>query len=119
MSKIKSKIKEQLKMNKQEIKIALMKMGYNPVHLGTIYIAEAINILVNSNINDVEINLEKDVYIELAKKYNRNMKTIKSDMIKATNKVSSQNVYNTNFKLTPKVAITLVLDELNSNEKIS
>ena len=47
------------------------------------------------------------------------MKTIKSDIIKATNRINDQNVYNTNFKLTPKVAITLVLDELNSNEKIS
>lgn len=106
-------------MNKQKIKLKLMKMGYNPVHLGTIYIAEAINILINSKVNDVALNLEKDVYVELAKKYNRNIKTIKSDMIKATNRISSQNVCNTNIKLTPKLAITIVLNDLNIEEKIS
>ena len=106
-------------MNKQEIKIELMKMGYNPVHIGTTYIVEAISIIANSKIDNIELNLEKDVYIELARKYHRNIKTIKSDMIKATNRITTQNEYNVNMKLTPKLVITLVLDKINNKERIS
>lgn len=39
------------------------------------------------------VNLEKNVYRQIAKKYNVNEKTLKSDIIKATNKMNEIKSY--------------------------
>lgn len=65
-------------------------------------------------------NLEKYVYIQIAKKYNKNDKTIKSDIVKATNKMneikSLKNIINKNKKYepkyTPKIIITIIVDNI-------
>lgn len=65
-------------------------------------------------------NLEKYVYIQIAKKYNKNDKTIKSDIVKATNKMneikSLKNMINKNKKYepkyTPKMIITIIVDNI-------
>lgn len=65
-------------------------------------------------------NLEKYVYIQIAKKYNKNDKTIKSDIVKATNKMneikSLKNMINKNNKYgpkyTPKMIITIIVDNI-------
>lgn len=65
-------------------------------------------------------NLEKYVYIQIAKKYNKNDKTIKSDIVKATNKMneikSFKNMINKNKKYepkyTPKMIITIIVDNI-------
>ena len=70
-------------------------------------------------------NLEKYVYIQIAKKYNKNDKTIKSDIVKATNKMneikSFKNMINKNKKYepkyTPKMIITIIVDNI-MNENI-
>ena len=56
-------------MNTMKFKIEeeLIKIGFNPLHKGTIYLIEKINIIYNSNNQKsmYKINLEKDVYSKL------------------------------------------------------
>lgn len=70
------------------------------------------------------VNLEKNVYKQIAKKYNINEKTLKSDIVKATNKMnelrSFKNANNKNkistFKLTPKIVINNIVDKIKNSD---
>ena len=105
----------------QQIKSELIRIGYNPIHRGTIYLSKIINMLYDSDKSVLDLNLEKDFYFELSKSYKISAKTIKSDIAKATNcvnskKLSSNPSYNVSIlddiKLTPKLAVCIVVDRL-------
>ena len=70
---------------------------------------------MNENYISLLVNLEKNVYKQIAKKYNINEKTLKSDIVKATNKMneikSFKNVGNKEIrsKLTPKIVINNIM----------
>ena len=74
-------------MIKNKIENELLSMGFNPIHIGTTYLVEAIYIVYKSNKCIYKINLEKDVYKKLSIKYKKNIKTVKSNIIQATNTV--------------------------------
>ena len=110
----------------EEIQKELLNLGYNPTHIGTTYLAYAIYMLSISDISIEHINLEKDIYTKLSSKYNKNNRTIKSNIIKATNCINPQNSYMVNkyhmsiskgMKLTPKLVIWLILNNLKSKNK--
>ena len=108
-------------MQKEEIRKELLQIGYNPIHIGTTYLIEAINIIYTSNLSTRNFSLEKDIYSKLAKKYNKNIRTIKSDIIKSTNSINPDDIYMKrqyhihnlkNIKLTPKLVIVLIINKI-------
>lgn len=104
---------------KQEIKDELLKIGYNPSHVGTKYLEEIIYMLCSTEEPVFDFNLEKDFYSELSKIYGINSRTIKSDITKATNCVNHKNLTSrtdycvsilNDIKLTPKIVISIIVD---------
>ena len=106
---------------KQEIKEELLKIGYNPSHIGTKYLEEIIYILCSSEEPVFDFNLERDLYSVLSKNYGINARTIKSDITKATNCVNYKNLTSrsdycvsilNDIKLTPKIVVCILVDKL-------
>lgn len=108
-------IKEEVK---KIIKDELSKIGYNPIYVGTNYLIDTIYFCYELNIPTEKLNLNRDIYTKVSKIYCKNIKTIKSDIIKATNLVILNEMYIKeysclkNLKITPKLVICLVTDKL-------
>ena len=65
-------------------------MKYNFTYIGTRYLHACIyECYYKANINDV--NLNKDVYPTISKKYNKNVNTIKSSIFQATTVMYNEN----------------------------
>lgn len=104
---------------KRKVMYELKMIGYNFKHKGSQYILEAIvNIYENNNV-DLLDNLEENVYKHIAYKYHKNIKNIKTNIIKATNYVylyqNSENMkkyFSLDIKVTPKLVISNVLTKL-------
>lgn len=70
------------------------------------------------------VNLERNVYRQVAKRYNVNEKTLKSDIHKATNKMNEiRDFKNTSkkdkvkeSKLTPKIVINNIVDKIKNSD---
>lgn len=70
------------------------------------------------------VNLERNVYRQIAKRYNVNEKTLKSDIYKATNKMNEiKDLKNTSkkdkikkSKLTPKIVINNIVDKIKNSD---
>ena len=69
--------------------------------------------------------MEQNVYVQIAKKYNKNEKTLKSDIIKATNRMNdikylknmNENKNKTiNIKKTPKMIISDIVDAIKNGD---
>lgn len=100
----------------------LLCLGYKLNHIGTYFISETILLAYYSNNINVLNNLEKNVYINISNKYGRNIETIKSNILKATNYM---NTYGNNEKIkeyfkicdyekvTPKQVISTVLNKIS------
>lgn len=73
---------------KKDIVKELIEYEYDFANIGTILIVDIVEYICNND-NYIELlkNLEKNVYIHIAEKYNMNIKTLKSDIAKATNKM--------------------------------
>lgn len=101
----------------------VMKLGFSANHIGTRYIIEVIEIIYNSNNRNALISsMEKNVYAQIAEKYNKNPLTIKSNITKATNYVDYKNLirnknnkdYYYRDKLTAKAIVNTVLLNLGA-----
>lgn len=106
-------------MTESIIENELINIGFNPIHIGTVYLIDAIYICYTFSRSIYKVNLEKDIYTELSLKYNKNIKTIKSDIIKATNAADIQNTQtmkHNNFKLTPKIVIWMTLKRIETTK---
>lgn len=69
---------------------------------------DAIEYCYTNNKSDTLNNLEKNVYVHVAKKYNKSLNNIKTNIIKATQMIEER--YTTkNEYYTPKLVIILVL----------
>ena len=108
---------------KKRIYEEVMKLGFSVNHIGTRYIIEAIEIIYNSEDPNFLINsIEKNVYSQLAEKYNKNPLTVKSNITKATNYVDYKNLmknrknkdYYFRDKLTSKAIVNTVLLNLGA-----
>lgn len=84
---------------------------------------DAIEIIcMSENYMSLLVNLEKNVYRQIAKKYNVNEKTLKSDIVKATNKMNEiksfknadKKVKKFGNKQTPKIVINNIVDKIKS-----
>lgn len=95
----------------------LLNMGYTISNVGVIYLIDIIEILYykQKNSNFLIINLEKDIYNLLIKKYNTNIHTIKSNIIKATCNMNNYQYLNNSsltIKWTPKTVIQYILQKI-------
>lgn len=117
--------KEKKKNTKQLRKIIykeLQDIGYNLSHKGTIYLIDAIILVYNKKLKD-ELNLKRDIYPILSKKYNKPVQSIKNNMIKATDYMDSTCTiekkkkyfsFNDNSKITVKLVIFTILNNIYS-----
>lgn len=105
---------------KKQIYQELSKIGYNVHYNGTKYLMETIYYLYCKKSHGT-YKLEKEVYPIIAKKYSRNINTIKSDIIKATKKINYDNrenelkkyfSYFLDNKIKPKLVINTVLNKI-------
>ena len=48
-------------MIRRKIRNELLKIGYNPIHIGTNYLVEGIFILYVSGKEEIDLNLERDI----------------------------------------------------------
>ena len=103
-------------MIRLKIQKELLKIGYNPLHIWTKYLAEAIYIIYENNKSIYKINLEKEIYKKLALKYEKNMQTIKSNIVKTTNSIDIKNnpTISNSLKITPKLAIWFVMENIKN-----
>lgn len=98
-----------------------MNLGYNISNKGTIYLIDVLDIIYNSN-NYFKMmsNLENNVYQIIAQKYNTNVITVKSNIVKATERMYKLRCKkikkNNDTKITPKIVMFLIIDKLK-NEK--
>ncbi len=106
---------------KENIRLELQQLGYNLSHKGTVYLIDAISLIYTKKIED-DLNLKKDIYPILAKKYNKPIYSIKSDIVKATNfmdatcskaKKKEYFSFEDNSKLTVKLVIYTVLNNVH------
>jgi len=116
-------MKEQEK-NSIEYKIhnELNKLHYNFSYIGTKYLAEAL--LIYNNSDFININLEKDIYPIIAKKYKKSVNNIKTNIINATALMyydCKEEILEHYFgivageKPTPKMIIATILNHLKYN----
>lgn len=103
------------------IKNELIELGYNISHKGTLYLIETLVIICSSKNYFITMSsIEKNVYTQIANKYNANISTIKSNIVKATESMYKYNYMNKSqaIKYTPKIVIYDLVDKLkNSNKK--
>lgn len=99
-------------------------MNYNFANRGTLYLLDTIELICCAN-NSKELmeNIERKVYTQIAKKYNKNPLTIKSNIIKATNNMYNFNVLVNNdlkkhIKYTPKFVIYNIVDKIKDKKII-
>lgn len=100
-----------------------MNLGYNISNKGTIYLIDVLEIIYSSNnYLNMMSNLENNVYLIIAQKYNTNVSTLKSNIVKATDRMYKLRCKrikkNNDTKVTPKTVIFLLIDKLK-NEKVS
>ena len=62
-------------------------LGYNFSHVGTQHLIEALKMLYHSDENCYNINLQKDIYPELAEKFGISLRTLKGNINYSTNKM--------------------------------
>lgn len=105
------------------MKNELVNLEYNFSNIGTIYLTDVIEFICRSN-NSIELlsNLEKKVYVYIAQKYDKNQKTIKSDIVKATNKAHEVRCLKYNNKSltknTAKTVINQIVDKIKDENDL-
>lgn len=99
-----------------DVREELIKMGYNISNKGTSYLIECICLICNS-VNYIKTlsNLDKNVYEKIAEKYKINLKTLKSNIQKATQKASiAQSKTNNLSIITPKITMFYIVDKIKN-----
>lgn len=104
----------------------LLYLGYNIKHKGTIYLLDTICIICQSENTSLIYNLEKYLYSEIASKYQKNIKNIKSNIMKATdcmymecdkNRLKEYFSFAYDYKPTPKVIIGTIISKIMNSIK--
>ena len=113
--------KKNKKNYKKFIYNELMKLGFNPSHRGTRYLIDSILLIKFSMNEDCISKLEKNVYLNIAKKYKTNASNVKSNILKAINYGYITSDYNIvskyfnicdNYKITPKLIISTIINKI-------
>ncbi|MCR5187068.1 MAG: sporulation initiation factor Spo0A C-terminal domain-containing protein [Clostridia bacterium] len=99
----------------------LLGIGYNIKYKGTQLLAEAICIAYESRNLAIVENLEKNIYVILAEKYNKSIECIKMNIANATNimysvceekKMKAYFHIVDDYKPTPKYVIVIILSKI-------
>jgi DNA-binding LytR/AlgR family response regulator len=90
---------------REKIISELNDIGYNFKYIGTVYLLEAIIYIYKSNNLDLLDNLERNVYKYISFKYNKSVNNIKTNIIKATIKISKSK----DIDYTPKFVISNIV----------
>lgn len=97
-------------MNTKDVYSQLLKLGFSSKRIGTLYLADAVVML--SDVTEKHFYLEQCLYLKLAKKYGKNVYTIKSNLLLAC-KIASERALASNKKAkaryTPKYTIEHLL----------
>jgi len=86
-------------------------------HKGTLYLIDTLMIICsNENYFITMSNIEKNVYTQIANKYNANISTIKSNIVKATENMYKINYINNShvIKYTPKIVIYDLVNKIKN-----
>ena len=111
-----------MKIIKQIIIKYLQFNEFNIGNVGALYIADSIEYICESeNYRKILSNLDKNVYPIIAERHKVNIDTLKSDIIKATNKAYEnacvKNINKMINKSTPKMIITKIVYVLKNQSK--
>ena len=99
----------------------LTKLNYNFKHNGTKYIKESIIYILDKNDECLSDNLEKNVYVHIAKLHNKTVGNIKNNIVKATNNMYAEcnmdyllDYFDFKFdaKPTPKIVISTIINKV-------
>lgn len=91
----------------------MLKLNYNIGNLGTIYLIEIILYLSGKdNYLQYMKNLERSTYSVIAKKFNVNLETFKSNIRKASANANSSENKSVSINLTPKTVTSYVLEKI-------
>lgn len=97
----------------------LLTLGYSFKLKGTRYLLDTILYIYEKNDFSLLDNLEQNVYTQIAIKYNKSVSNIKTNLIKSTTYVymyQDKNVlekyFSINIKITPKLVITTILNNI-------
>lgn len=106
---------------REKIRKELIVLEYDFANIGSLYLLDVIEFICKSdNYIQTLLNLEKNVYIHIAKIYNKNVKTLKSDIAKATKKMYETRCFKypneKDNNLTPKTVINSVVDKMKSTK---
>lgn len=116
-----NKICETKKIDNINKRIAeeLSKIGYNFKLSGTMYISEILSYIYLNDKSELLENLEANVYTVIAKKNNKTIDNIKTNIAKATKFVELYqdrdilyNYFLLDIKITPKLVLTTVMNKL-------
>lgn len=100
----------------------LIFIGYNIKHIGTLMMAECIKMIETSKSAEIINDLENNVYVRIAEKYNTNIKAVKANLVNATNymydisdseRIKEYFGFYEDTKPTPKVVINTIIRKLN------
>ena len=106
---------------REDIKKEVVNYGYSLANLGTFYIIDSFEIVCKSD-NPIKMlkDIENNIYKNLAKKYKQNWKTIKSNIVNATNNMNnfrcSQNENGKILRYSPKMVIGDIADKVKCIE---
>lgn len=108
---------------REVVKNELIKLGYSLSNIGTLYLIDCILLIYESDDYLRMIsNLNKNVYKIIAKRYNANLSTFKSNISKATDsmlkKMYLRKPSARNMKISPKVIISEVLYKITNGKYI-
>ena len=101
----------------------LNKLNYNFKHNGTKYLKESIIYILDRDDESLSDNLEKNVYIHIAKLHNKTVGNIKNNIVKATNNMYMEceinyllNYFDFKFdvKPTPKIVISTIINKVEN-----
>lgn len=93
-----------------------MKLNYNIGSIGTLYLIETIA-FISSKEDYLQYlrSLEKTTYSIIAKEFNVNVETLKSDIRKASATANKSKNKNVSMSLTPKAVTSYVLEKIIKN----
>lgn len=102
------------------IRNEMNNLEYDFANVGSLYLLDVIEFICKSDdYIKLLLSLEKNVYTHIAKKYNKNIKTLKSDIAKATKKMSETREIKypneINDNLTTKSVISSIVENFKSN----
>lgn len=105
---------------REKIRNELINLEYDFANIGTIYLLDIIEMVCQKeNVLELLSDVEKNLYSFISKKYNKNIKTVKSNIVTATNKAHTIRCLKYDNKIsknTAKTVINLIVDKIKKEQ---